>query len=165
MAKVFIIYAASALHAALAESVITPARENGQAVRLVGTEFFRPGEAETNAAAVIFVRRNPANHIVDADKKEAEALKQRIAETDEALFQSIVATYPDLEVGQRDEGDIELPTLTVDDEPDGKEEDDVKALRAKLVALGGSVPAGADKAKLEELIAAAEAAAKKDDKK
>lgn len=163
MAKVFILYAASALHAALAENVVKPARENGQAVRLIGTEFFTKGEAETNAAAVIFVRRDPAKHIGDADKKEAEALKHGIAAADEAVYQAIVETYPDLEVGQRDESDVELPTLKAVETSSSSEEDDVKALRAKLVSLGGSVPAGSDKAKLEELIAQQEAdAAKKD---
>lgn len=163
MAKVFILYAASALHAALAESVVKPARENGQAIRLVGTEFFREGDKETNAAAVLFVRRDPKNHIGDVDKKEAEALKERIAAADDVVFQAIVNTYPDFEVGQRDEGDIEVPTLKVETVDESQSEDEVKALRAQLVSLGGSVPAGADKAKLEELIAAAQAdAAKKD---
>lgn len=166
MAKVLILYAASSLHAALAESVIKPARENGQAIRLIGTEFFREGQAETGAAQVVFVRRDAKKHVAkDTPKEEFGALVEKIEGVDQAVFEQIVATYPTLEVVEVSESKIELPTLVVAaEEAVAAADDEVKALREKLIKLGGSVPAGADKAKLEELIAEAEAAAKKDTK-
>lgn len=167
MAKVLILYAASSLHAALAESVIKPARENGQAIRLIGTEFFREGQAETGAAQVVFVRRDAKKHVAkDTPKEEFGSLVEKIEGVDQAVFEQIVATYPTLEVVEVSESKIELPTLVVaaEEAVAAAADDEVKALREKLIKLGGSVPAGADKAKLEELIAEAEAAAKKDTK-
>lgn len=161
MKKTYIVYAALALHPAILLAQVTPAREAGQSVRLVGTDFFRAGEAETNAAAVVFVQREPANH-VDAEDPRAEELAQSIADKDEQLFQDICATYPDLEVKRVSESDLKIPALaSADDDPaPAKKGNDVmKDLREELIALGGSVPANASAAKLADLIAAEKAKA------
>lgn len=141
MAKTLIMYALSALHPAIFERVITPAREGGQSIRLIGSDFFQ-GDAETGAAGVVVVR----------------------TDGDEDFFSSVEATYPDIEIQSTTVEDLELPTLTTD--VDAKEEKlTIKDLRAQLVKLGGSVPAGATVDKLSELIAEAELnAAKGDDK-
>lgn len=131
MAKTLIIYAATALHAALVEEVVTPAREGGQSVRLIGTEFFKRSEPETGAAGIVVVR----------------------SKGDDDVFNAIVDTYPELEVTSAKDGSVKLPKITIDPNPRGTSDDEVRELRAELIGLGGSIPAGADAAKLRDMIA------------
>lgn len=125
--KTMIIYALGASVASIA-AAIAPARERGQAVRIIALEEFR-GETEQNAGAV-YVERNGG---------------------DELVFDRIQQAYPAIEVQDWGGG------VDVDDHASFAEkpaDQTIKDLRVQLIALGGSAPAGADAAKLADLIAA-----------
>lgn len=129
--KTMIIYAASASIAAIA-AAIAPARERGQAVRLIALEEFR-GETEQSAGAVFVERRDG----------------------DELVFDRIQQAYPMIQVQDWGEGaDVEDNSTFVPVQQD----DELRNLRLQLIALGGSAPAGADAAQLANLIAAQRAA-------
>lgn len=125
--KTLIIYAASASIMAIT-AAIAPARERGQAVRLISLEEFR-GETESNAGAV-FVER---------------------AEGDELVYDRIQQAYPMIEVQDwTGKVDVESPKTFVAPSAD----EVLKALRLRLIGLGGSAPAGATAEELGDLIAA-----------
>lgn len=132
-----ILYAHAASIPALMEAGVKEAREGGQAVRLIELEQFR-GETEVGAGQV-FVERS---------------------KNDDELFAKVEAAYPDMEV-KSFEGKLARKAVKEAAQP-VDEELELRALRKRLVTLGGSAPAGADAAQLADLIAARMAAANAD---
>lgn len=127
--KTMILYALGASMASMG-AAIAPARERGQAVRLIALEEFR-GETEQNAGAV-YVERSAG---------------------DELVFDRIQQAYPMIVVADWGGGvDVDDHASFVAEPAD----ETIKQLRLRLIGLGGSAPAGADAGQLSDLIAAQE---------